>query len=175
MGHTVAHWRRGHRLECKDHIFKVEYLRRQRTTVAVYEVSNFLIDENIVVYMFQYGEIVGASHDDVHGEWRFDLSIHSKQGEFERALATYHIVSGRKLACWLCRETGHFSANHLEKASVYTRNSFSFRMVVQRRLSQFFLLSAQRFRFMSGIKKHLSSPLPTTKLLGEREANKMKI
>ena len=39
-------------LEFKGLIFKVEYQERRRTSVAVYEVPGYLINENIAAYMF---------------------------------------------------------------------------------------------------------------------------
>ena len=42
---------------------------------AVYEICSYLINKNIVAYMFHFGEIFGASYDSIHGEWSFDLMI----------------------------------------------------------------------------------------------------
>ena len=55
-------------LESKYNISKVEYLGQQRTTVAVYEVPSYLIDEIKAAYMLQYNEIVGTSHNGMRGE-----------------------------------------------------------------------------------------------------------
>ena len=93
-------------LDTKDHVFRVEYLGRRRTTVTVFDVPGYFFDENIAAYMMQYGEIIDVSHDSMRGEWRFDLMIDHK---------TFHsipnwldldgrklpiIVNGRKPACW---------------------------------------------------------------------------
>ena len=41
--------------ETKDYIFDMKYLGWQRTTVAIYDVLYYLIDENTAAYSLQYG------------------------------------------------------------------------------------------------------------------------
>ena len=105
-------------LENKEYFFRIEYMgrRRRRTTVSVYEVSSFLRDANLAAFMLQFGDIVSATHDGMHGVWRFDIMLDVKtfysvpnwlDVEGRRLLV---IVSGHKPACWHCSEIGHLSA-----------------------------------------------------------------
>ena len=89
---------------------------RRRTTVSVYEVLSFLRDANLAAFMLQFGDIISATHDGMHGEWRFNIMLDVKtfysipnwldvEG---RRLPV--IISGRKPACWHSSEIGHLSA-----------------------------------------------------------------
>jgi len=104
-------------LEVKDMILRVEYLGRRKTTVTIYEVPSYLIDENLAGYFMKYGDLVAARHDGMRGEWSFDIML-SKTAfdsvpnflDLEgRRLSV--IVTGRKPACWNCFKTGHLSSN----------------------------------------------------------------
>ena len=64
--------------ETKEYIFRKEYLGLLRTTVAIYKLPSYLIDENLAAYMLQFGYIVSVSHDIMHGEWRYDIMIGNK-------------------------------------------------------------------------------------------------
>ena len=46
--------------------------------MAVDEVSRYLIKENIAAYILQFGDIVSAKHDNICGEWRFNIMIKHK-------------------------------------------------------------------------------------------------
>ena len=48
---------------------------RRRTTVSIYEVPSFLIDVNLAAFILQFGDIVSATPDGMHGEWRFDIML----------------------------------------------------------------------------------------------------
>ena len=98
--------------------------RRRRTTVSIYEVPGFLRDANLAAYMLQFGDIVSATHDGMHGEWRFDIMLDVKtfysvpnwlEVEGHRLPV---IFSGRKPACWHCGEIGHLSTVCLGKKAL---------------------------------------------------------
>ena len=55
-------------LENKGYFSRTEYLGRRQTTVSVNVVPCFLRDANLAAYMLNYGNIVSASHDGMHGE-----------------------------------------------------------------------------------------------------------
>ena len=103
-------------LENKEYFFRTEYMGRRRTTVSIYEVPSYLRDTNLAAYMLQFGDIVSATHDGMHGEWRFDIMLdmktfYSVPNWLEVEGRRLHvIVSGRKPACWHCGEIGHLSA-----------------------------------------------------------------
>ena len=65
-------------LENKEYFFRTEYMGRRRTTVSVYNVPSFLRDANLVVFMLNFGDIISATHDRMHGEWRFDIMLDAK-------------------------------------------------------------------------------------------------
>ena len=46
--------------------------------MAVYKVLSYIMDWNFATYMLQFGHIVAASHDNICGEWIFDLIINGK-------------------------------------------------------------------------------------------------
>ncbi len=50
-------------LESKNYIFRIECLEQRRTTLLV-----FFIDENLAVYMLQFGDIVSASQGGMRRE-----------------------------------------------------------------------------------------------------------
>ena len=122
-------------LETNDHIFRVENLGSRRTTVVVYEVSSYLIDDTIsslyasicrdnsMLYMTLYAVVEARDNDikifcfirnwlDLEGR-RFPL-----------------IVTGRKPAWRLCGEIVHLSPNcprkkTSENVSIYIQNFLS--------------------------------------------------
>ena len=111
---AVALTKKNH--ETKDYFVRVEYLGRRRTTVAVQEVPYYLLEDNIAAFLMEFGEIVNAELDSVHGVWSFELMLTTKAFYevpnwlvFEgRRLPI--IVTGRKPVCWRCGETGHLAA-----------------------------------------------------------------
>ena len=103
-------------LENKEYFFQTEYMGWRRTMVSVYEVPSFLRDVNLAAFMLNFGDIILATHDGMHGKWRFDIMLDAKTfysvpnwlDVKGRRLPV--IVSGRKPACWRCGEIGHLSA-----------------------------------------------------------------
>ena len=63
--------------ENKDYIFRTEYIERRLTTVSIYEVPSFL-RRKFSRFMLKFCDIVSASHDGMHGEWRFNLMLDCK-------------------------------------------------------------------------------------------------
>ena len=55
-------------LENKEYFFRTKYMGRRWTTVSVYEVPSFLRDANLAAFMLNFGDIVTATHDGMHGE-----------------------------------------------------------------------------------------------------------
>ena len=85
--------------------------------VAVYEVTCYLIDENIAGYMLQFCDLVSVSHNSMMcWEWTFDIMLDSKAFysiSIWLELEGYRlpvIVTGKKLACWHGEEIGHLLA-----------------------------------------------------------------
>ena len=102
--------------------------------------------------MFQYGEIMSATHDSMQWEWRFDPMLDVKTFysfpnwlDFEgRRLL---IVTDRKPACWYCKETGHLSEICLGKKGLLKKLDY-FLPLATRKANQ---PSEHRCSFLLGI------------------------
>ena len=65
-------------LDIKESIFQGRIYGVDKTTVGVNEEAWHMIRNNITANFLQIGEIVGATLDNMHREWRFDFMIDSK-------------------------------------------------------------------------------------------------
>ena len=64
--------------ENKEYFFRTENMGQQQTMVSVYKVPSFLRDANLAAYILNFGDIVSATHDGMHGKWRFDIMLDAK-------------------------------------------------------------------------------------------------
>lgn len=89
--------------------------------VSVYEVPNVVSGQQVGAFLMQYGELVEIYLKKKLGEWKYHLLLSSDHFNKIANWITINgrrvavIVSGSKLSCWHCGETGHLSAAYPAK------------------------------------------------------------